>query len=130
MICIECGSDNAEVFFSEDIPCSHCGGTTELHYNVCNNCNLMWKTVDDEVISNSIESARLIDEFIDSDEEMDLQKFLTETMDHIINLNLVDSEITTMKDLVHKCLRCESISYEVKPRFYHCPECGFEWEVL
>ena len=40
------------------------------------------------------------------------------------------STATTMQDLVHRCLRCETISYEVKPRHYHCPDCGFEWEVL
>lgn len=49
------------------------------------------------------------------------------------NINYDNNEMIekqSMKDMIHKCLRCGSISYEAKPEFYHCPECGFEWEVV
>jgi acetyl-CoA carboxylase beta subunit len=36
----------------------------------------------------------------------------------------------TMQEIIHKCLRCDTISYEIQPQLYHCPDCGFEWEVI
>ena len=137
MNCIHCGSSNTDVFFKEDIPCCHCEGAITVVYEACGDCNLMWKSVDGEVISNSADT---LDELNDvllyeldkgpviSDEEAmvamdDFLNFLKEEAD---DSPIVDS----MQDLLHKCLRCESISYEVRPRHYLCPECGFEWEVL
>jgi hypothetical protein len=48
----------------------------------------------------------------------------------------------TMSDLIHKCLTCNEICYEVEADFsdeeekhkvyalYKCPNCGFMWEVI
>ncbi len=48
----------------------------------------------------------------------------------------------SMSDLIHKCLSCNEICYEVEADFsdeekkhkvyalYECPNCGFSWEVI
>lgn len=50
--------------------------------------------------------------------------------------------MNTMTDLVHKCLACDEICYEVEAEFsdkeqtnkvyvlYECSKCGFMWEVV
>lgn len=35
----------------------------------------------------------------------------------------------TMFELVFKCIKCDSIAYEVEKGSYYCPKCGFKWEI-
>lgn len=132
MDCMHCGSTDTAIFFVEKIPCSHCDEITNLIYETCNDCNLMWKSVDGEVLNNSFDSMEEIDSPLDFDMELPTEEELDEMIrefESIIEATEM-SEATTMQDMIHRCLRCETVSYEVKPRHYHCPDCGFEWEVL
>jgi ribosomal protein L37E len=36
----------------------------------------------------------------------------------------------TMQEVIHKCLRCNAIAYEIQSQSYYCSHCGFEWEVI
>lgn len=127
MKCINCDSIDASDFFSEHIPCSHCDETTELVYSACPDCNIVWKSVNGVAIHNSLESAREIDEFFDAHTDPEMHDFLNDAFKDFMEIT---GNSRTMNELIHRCLRCETISYEVRPRFYHCPECNFEWEVL
>jgi hypothetical protein len=95
----------------------------------------MWKSVDGQVINNSYDVNMHPDSVIIDGELLD-EMPTAEEIDKMIDefesfMEASEAgEPKTMSDVVHRCLRCETISYEVKPRFYHCPDCGFEWEVL
>lgn len=36
----------------------------------------------------------------------------------------------SMGEIIHRCLHCNTVSYEKEERLWHCPECGFEWETI
>ena len=135
MNCIHCGSADTVVFYIERIPCSHCNETTELVYEACNDCNLMWKSVDGNVLNNSFDVMETLDDLIiDGDllEEMPTEeelKKMFEEFEAVIDAAEY-SDAKSMKDMIHRCLRCETVSYEINPKHYHCPDCGFEWEIL
>jgi DNA-directed RNA polymerase subunit RPC12/RpoP len=54
----------------------------------------------------------------------------------IWNVNIPESfeedEITIplMSDYIHRCLMCNTISYEKEKDSWCCPECGFQWEAI
>ena len=124
MACFNCGSENVEVFFVENIPCSHCDGKTELVYAGCNDCHIMWKSVDDKIINTSLDAGLKIDGVLSDDDLECIDNLFLPLNEEII------PDVTTMSSMIHKCIRCKAVSYEVKPNYYHCPECGFDWEVL
>lgn len=140
MNCINCGSSDTSVFYKEKIPCSHCNEVTEVIYEACAHCYIMWKSVDGEVIDNSFDVDQELDKVL-SDGAMVIDgnlfdEFPTdeEFEDLLRSINFMDTDsvksVKSMRDMVHRCLRCDTVSYEIKPRLYHCPDCGFEWEVL
>lgn len=130
MECIKCGSNNTSKFFIERIPCNHCGETIELEYEVCNDCHIMWKSVDGEVINNSFDAPEELDRFLDNELGEDIEEFLKQAFDIPIEEVTITNASSSMQSMVHRCIRCEAIAYETKPRFFHCADCGFEWEVL
>ena len=117
--CINCGGSEFTNFFTEEIPCSHCDEITEVKYVMCNTCGML--------------SGAL---FTDADTQ---QLFQTNVADLIDLFNNVIGEgepagvagpATTMSDMLHSCIRCNTKSYEKNKGLWHCPECGFEWEVI
>jgi hypothetical protein len=117
MNCVNCASEDVIVFYIEEIPCKHCGGTTEVVYTNCNNCGIMCKTIDGVVSSNSFEVMDELDDVFDDGDVKILE-----------SLNAPEAE--TMQDLLHRCVRCNAMAYEKNPRYYCCPKCGFEWGIL
>ena len=45
-------------------------------------------------------------------------------------LDLDESGDQLINVLTHRCLQCNEIVYEKEKNLWHCPECGFEWEVI
>jgi len=118
MECLNCQGTDVITFFNEIITCSHCKEDNNVSYNVCQTCGLIWKAVDDQPISESVFT------------ELELGEMLGGSLDKFMeNISHETASTGTMNEIVHKCLRCETISYEVAPCFYRCPECRFEWEV-
>jgi predicted RNA-binding Zn-ribbon protein involved in translation (DUF1610 family) len=117
MNCPNCGGDNFTEFFTEDIVCAHCGENNKVYCYMCEDCAAMFKVSDGKLIEESVV-----------------------TEDYPGQIQLVSELVTTefpvssapsaMEDVIHKCLRCNTISYEVSEGSFHCPECGFEWEVI
>jgi hypothetical protein len=121
MECCVCKNKNAVIFSVEKVPCSHCGEDTEILYNMCDNCGAVWKSIGDEIVECITE--KLSDEM----------KNLTDMFeDEVSSVRVIDLNPPkgTMCELVHKCLRCNTRSYEAGPGYYRCPDCGFEWEVI
>lgn len=85
------------------------------------------KFVDDQLISGAAFSNE------------DTQQLFGNDVDELVNMferavaeieNDGTSAPKSMSDVVHKCIRCETRSFEKEKGLWHCPECGFEWEVI
>ena len=61
--------------------------------------------------------------------EPDLSQLLNDSMDEFPSLS-ENSMGSSMQEIIHKCLRCDTTAFEIGPKLYHCPDCGFEWEVI
>jgi hypothetical protein len=126
MKCLNCGEEDFDVFVTETFPCGKCGGSIVVEYNVCKNCGLMCKSVDGNLLTASV---FMPEEFSDEDIE-EIFGFLNEP-DMCLNMDYTDdSEKIFMGDYVHKCLKCNTVCYEVDEGSFKCPKCGFEWEVV
>jgi len=60
--------------------------------------------------------------------EPDLETNLGDSLSDL--MDLVENSTTggTMQEVLHRCLKCNTLALEIKPKLYHCPECSFEWE--
>ena len=120
MKCVGCGSDDAMIALIEAFPCKHCSKEIRIEYNVCKSCGITWKSVDGEFFSDTtifdVGLGNLFDE-----EKSDV------SFDELIK-NVKNKSY--MGDYIHKCLRCQSLAYEVEKNLYRCPICDFEWEVI
>jgi len=117
MDCLMCGNPNALLVFTEVVHCDCCSEPNELMYYACRNCGIICTVLDGELI--------------DSSEELPLP-FKTIMQELLDNAEYDLSDICTEKtplEIMHKCIKCETLSYEIKPNLYHCPDCGFEWEI-
>jgi hypothetical protein len=117
MNCINCGSGDFNTFFNELLPCSHCNEVNEVSYHACKNCGLIWKSIGDKILEGVIFA------------EPELGQIINDTLDKFTSL-VLDPPQRSMKEIIHKCLRCGILSFEIGPKLYHCPDCGFEWEVI
>ena len=117
MNCINCGSENFNTFFTETIPCAHCDEINNISYHACQSCGLIWKSIGGKILEGVMFT------------EPDLGQLLNESMDKISSF-MESSSKNSMQEVIHKCLRCNTISFEIGPKLYHCPDCGFEWEVI
>lgn len=124
--CINCGGEY-QSFFDEEIPCTHCDETIVVDYKICKSCGMVAKFVDDQLISGAAFSNE------------DTQQLFGNDVDELVNMferavaeieNDGTSAPKSMSDVVHKCIRCETRSFEKEKGLWHCPECGFEWEVI
>ena len=57
------------------------------------------------------------------------EEFLRRLEEEVMKHEKKDS-VTTMSDLVHKCVSCQAVAYETSPGYYQCSECDFSWEVV
>jgi hypothetical protein len=102
MDCVNCKSNNSNTFFTEVMPCSHCNMENNIAYHACQSCGLIWKSIDNKIIEDIMFTDPNLGQFLNS----------------------------SMSEIIHKCLHCGNIAFEIEPNLYHCPGCGFEWEVI
>ena len=129
MNCIKCGSKEAtDTYFIEVLPCPHCEQGIEIKYHICHTCNITWKTVNDEVISMA-----------DFDEDIppgvtdeDLLQAFSAIDGKVVKYSIDNPGGPAMGELLHKCVRCGAIAFEVASHKWRCndPSCQFEWEVI
>lgn len=119
MECPNCRNTQIITFFIEVVPCAHCKEENEVKYNVCQNCNMVWKSVGEEPLSGMV--------FEDSE----ITTMMDDGFYNFLNtLSDSDGVPGSMSEMVHKCLKCKTTAFEIEPGLFHCPECGFEWETL
>lgn len=125
--CINCGGGEFKNFFVEHIPCAHCNEINEVEYRICTSCGMVAKFVGDELISGAVFS------------DEDTQQLFETDVDELVEMfekaaSMVEEEVmypaASMSDLIHKCIRCGTRSFEKEKGLWHCPDCGFEWEVI
>lgn len=114
MDCPSCGSENTSVFHIENFPCSHCSVVNEISYNFCHACRISFKETGGEVIAALRFSGDA----------------LTGLIEEEVKLAVKDEGCRTMGEVVHRCLRCEAIAFEVEEKSYKCSVCDFEWETI
>lgn len=131
MKCFKCGSDKEASFFEEVFECK-CGEKLVFNYNLCPDCGLSWRSVNDEPSEDSIvyfddlmSSVSSTSEDL-SEEELEIVKNMEK---EICKIDKITAGDATMSDYVHKCLKCNSVAHEVSQDIYVCDECGFEWEI-
>lgn len=124
--CLNCHGTNFEQFFEEEIPCHHCSEVNVIEYVVCTDCNFVAKVCEGNIL-NGVLFAEEQHEFINQDID-DLVRSFEQAAAEIEDDVLYPPK--SMSDMVHKCIRCETTSFEKEPGLFHCPECGFEWEII
>jgi len=133
MICTSCGSKKDAAFFTEDYTCK-CGEKILFEYNMCPDCGLMWRSVNGEVMKNSVIH---IDDFSNAfmipptklePADEDMLKNMEKELSKVDKIRRGES--TSMADYIHNCLKCGAVAHEAKNGLYKCSECGFEWEVV
>jgi uncharacterized Zn ribbon protein len=131
MKCFKCDSDKEASFFEEVFECK-CGEKLVFNYNLCPDCGLSWRSVNDEPSEDSIVYFDDLMSFVNptsdefSDEELEIMKNMENEIGKIDKINTGEAAMT---DYVHKCLKCNSVAHEIEPDLYVCDECGFEWEI-
>lgn len=117
MNCVKCDSTNVTLIFNESIKCSHCNEEIVICVFICRDCGIMWRDIDgavDDIISTQSPLKNV------SVEKM-IETILSEQCDYVP---------LTMNECIHRCIKCNSISYETSETTFRCPVCGFEWEVI
>lgn len=118
MNCITCDSENTSVFFSETIKCTSCDEDNTISFQICNDCGVIWKAINDTLLKGTA--------FVDPD----LSDFIS---DKIVGNPEFDNWFDpievgpTMDEVVHRCLKCNAIAFESKPNVYSCSSCDFTW---
>jgi len=123
MSCVKCGLDTSDVFHTEVYPCS-CGESTVIEYNLCNKCGSFWRTVN----SNLIEESLTDSDFLFGDGK-DIVMGLMDDLNSLIKPEKT-RDFSSMEECIDRCLRCNAISYEIAKGVFRCSECDTEWEII
>lgn len=130
MKCMKCDSSDVFIFLVEKIPCDVCDHYLAISYCTCNSCGNIWRNVDGSPIEENFMHNFVPRPF----KYNELDEVSLEEIERSINMleeACGESDChNTMAEMFHKCLRCNHIAYETSKNFFHCPDCGFEWEVL
>lgn len=140
MNCLKCGSDKEATFHSEAFTCN-CGEEMAFKYNICPDCGIMWRSVNDVVIEESVvhydelmtgpemlmgggQTKRIVI----TEEELEVLKNMETELSKVDKIDR--GEATSMSDYIHKCLKCGAVAHETIKGRYQCSECEFEWEMI
>lgn len=113
MKCVNCNSQKTIPFLIEQCDCLDCGSNMVITYNLCEECNTLWKSVNNIPVT-----------IFDLDAEgVSLEEFINVFKQKAMDL------YSTMEEYIHKCLKCNAVCYEIENGLFECSSCGFEWEV-
>lgn len=123
MDCINCGSNKNVSILKGFFICEHCNELNYIDYYKCEECGETWKVVDSGL--GIVESTSL---------DQHSKHFKEDVSDSFGEIHVEENDYsdvgTLMANYIHKCLMCNTVSYEKDENVWHCPECGFEWEVV
>ena len=121
MNCVDCNKESDTVFYREVYPCSTCGDLTIVEYNACKYCGTVWKTANGHPMDPAKTKIKDFAEILDN---KDFKDFFDYIGKH-------DNEIAaSMDQCVHRCLKCNTVAFEIAEGTYKCASCGFEWEAV
>jgi len=116
MECPACGSEEVYKFVDEIFECGSCGEVNTLSVAVCATCGTFWK----EFNGAPVEGTCLTKQDLSH-----MSKHIAEVLDK----HEENSGKASMYDVVHKCIRCDSVAYDLGDGNFECPDCGFTWEI-
>lgn len=111
MMCVNCDNKNTKKIFEEELQ-----GEGIIGYYICEECNLVWTALNNEFIVGVISSG------------VGFYEGIVELLG-LGKANIID-ENQSMDSFIHRCLKCNTFSYEKEKNLWCCPECGFEWEMI
>lgn len=118
-MCPGCKEMVGQVMHAEKISCPHCDEEILMEYLSCP-CRFSWR----EINGIFLDGGRI---------EVDGLEGLLQGITDFIESYSDEEEIapTSMSGMIHRCLKCESLSTLVhtNPDVYKCTMCDFEWEV-
>lgn len=123
MNCPECNNGDTDMLHVDPLECADCGSTMNIEYWVCDKCNYSFRVINDEFLDGNRITVESMDEAIE-----DLLEFLDEEGNPFED----DSNVGSMLDLIHPCVKCGEAmtAYNSKTSEYECLVCGFKWEIL
>lgn len=133
MLCTNCDNKKDVSFLTESFPCTDCDNEIDIEYNLCRVCGSMWKSINGVMIRGTkfcagSDLGQVIGEVMDR-----LFEVLMASKEGLVENQLVNKNqsVNSMGDYVHKCIKCDGISYEVESDSFQCSVigCGFKWEV-
>jgi len=126
MNCPKCNSEKIIHLHEDPIPCTDCDSVIVVDHFMCPACNYSFRTTNGKFLdgANPMEMG-------------DAVKDLLETLDRACG-NFEDEcgscsgcHSDSMIDSVHNCVKCgQALVLSPDLTEYHCPYCGFEWEIL
>lgn len=123
MDCPNCEDAEIITLHTDVIECNDCGAIINVDYCVCPNCQYSFRTNNGEFLDEMHMTTDALDEVVE-----DLEELLTGgemSWD-------VDTNIGSMLDLLHPCVKCGETmtAYDPKTFEYECLGCGFKWGIL
>ena len=115
MDCINCGHQDVFLFFTENVDCFYCNEHNNIDYYLCNECGMVFR-----ILNNTI------NEVIAQLEHQRVEHLFSKMTQYEESLD----RCKTMGEVIHYCLKCGAIAYEIKPGAYECPVCSFAWETI
>lgn len=140
MICLNCESEFFSVIYAEVYPCAHCGEDLIIEFCSCTKCGTLWRAVNGEIIKESvvttddlINALTPLNDFVsrtESEMTSEEKEFLKRIEEELIKHDKIETDQASMGDMIHRCMKCETIVDEVRPGVFECPACEFSWEVF
>jgi len=127
MECPNCGNEGIAILI-ETFLCSHCEEELNIQYNVCEECEFAWKSMDDEPLREIVTDLGISEMF-----QKDMENFVKDVFgsEKVDIIELKDEDEDNMEGYIHRCLKCHELAFETdNPNLYKCCSCGFEWEVV
>ena len=115
MKCINCGFSTPFLFFTEEVDCFYCNEHNIIDYYLCNECGMVFR-----ILNNTIDEVMAQ---LGPDRTEHLYSKMTQRAAPL-------DEFKTMGEIIHRCLKCNSIAYEIKSNVYECSRCSFVWETI
>lgn len=126
MDCPKCKEGELLVLHTDSIKCTDCGSTMNISYCLCTGCQWACRMNNGRFLDEMAMTTGGLGEVVE-----DLEELLAECDPPKITWT-PESNVGSMLDLVHPCVKCgETMTvYDPETGEYECLDCGFKWEIL
>lgn len=126
MKCPKCEKVDLLVLHTDPIECADCGSTMNIEYCLCSSCQWACRMNNGKFLDEMAMTTGNLEAVVE-----DLEELLGEGGDPEMTW-LPESNVGSMLDLVHPCVKCgETMTvYDPETSEYECLDCGFKWGIL